>query len=99
MYDQVKALVAGQPGGTGAVAAISQNFRTTPAVLEWVNSVFAGVFDDEQRPAASLVAAGELVVFRTLQATAVITRSPLQFCVWVTTALVALRILRARDGG
>ncbi|MGE5230067.1 MAG: UvrD-helicase domain-containing protein, partial [Deltaproteobacteria bacterium] len=48
MYDQVKLLVAGQPGGTGAVEAIRQNFRTTPAVVQWVNNVFADVFDQDQ---------------------------------------------------
>ena len=47
LYDQVKALVAGQPGGTGVVTAISQNFRTTPAVVAWVNNVFADVFDSD----------------------------------------------------
>ena len=48
MYDQVRRLVAGQPDGTGALKAISQNFRTTPAVVNWVNNVFAGVFDDDR---------------------------------------------------
>ncbi len=50
MYDEVKDLVRSQPGGSGRVEAISQNFRTTPAVLGWVNNVFAGLFDDEQEP-------------------------------------------------
>ena len=45
LYDQVKRLVDGQPGGTGVVTAISQNFRTTPAAVAWVNNVFADVFD------------------------------------------------------
>ncbi len=48
LYDQVKRAVAGQPAGAGAVLAISQNFRTTPAVVGWVNNVFAGVFDHDQ---------------------------------------------------
>ena len=48
MYDQVKRLVAGQPGGTGALEVIRQNFRTTPSVVNWVNNVFAGVFDDDE---------------------------------------------------
>jgi ATP-dependent helicase/nuclease subunit A len=48
MYDQVKRLVAGQPDGAGALAAISQNFRTTPAVINWVNNVFSAVFDDDE---------------------------------------------------
>ena len=48
MYDQVKRLVAGQPGGTGALEVIRQNFRTTPSVVNWVNNVFAGVFDDDR---------------------------------------------------
>jgi len=47
MYDQVKRLVAGQPGGAGALEVIRQNFRTTPAVVNWVNNVFAGVFDGD----------------------------------------------------
>ena len=50
MYDDVKQLVEGQPGGTGAVRAIRQNFRTTPAVVGWVNNVFADLFDREQEP-------------------------------------------------
>ena len=50
MYDEVKDLVRSQPGGSGRVEAIRQNFRTTPAVLGWVNNVFAGLFDDEQEP-------------------------------------------------
>ena len=45
LYDQVKALVARQPEGSGVVTAIRQNFRTTPAVVEWVNTVFTDVFD------------------------------------------------------
>ena len=45
MYDQVRRLVAGQPAGTGATEVIRQNFRTTPAVVQWVNNVFADVFD------------------------------------------------------
>ena len=48
MYDEVKALVAAQPGGSGDVCAISQNFRTTPSVIGWVNNVFADLFDAEQ---------------------------------------------------
>ncbi len=48
MYDQVKRLVAGQPDGSGALEVIRQNFRTTPAVVNWVNNVFAGVFDDDR---------------------------------------------------
>ena len=45
MYDQVRRLIAGQPTGTGATEVIRQNFRTTPAVVQWVNNVFADVFD------------------------------------------------------
>src|SRR5450830_928063 len=45
LYDQVKRRVDGQPGGTGVVTAIRQNFRTTPAAVAWVNNVFADVFD------------------------------------------------------
>ena len=48
LYDQVKRLVDGQPGGSGQVTAIRQNFRTTPAAVAWVNNVFATVFDDDQ---------------------------------------------------
>ena len=48
LYDQVKRLVDGQPGGTGVVTAVRQNFRTTPAAVAWVNNVFATVFDDDQ---------------------------------------------------
>jgi ATP-dependent helicase/nuclease subunit A len=48
MYDQVKRLIAGQPGGAGALAVIRQNFRTTPSVVNWVNNVFAGVFDEDR---------------------------------------------------
>ena len=48
LYDQVKRLVGGQPGGTGVVTAIRQNFRTTPAAVAWVNNVFADVFDSDE---------------------------------------------------
>lgn len=48
MYDEVKSLISAQPGGTGIVTAIRQNFRTTPRVVAWVNNVFATVFDDDQ---------------------------------------------------
>jgi len=48
MYDQVKRQVAGQPGGTGALEVIRQNFRTTPSVVQWVNNVFADVFDEDR---------------------------------------------------
>ncbi|MGZ8649993.1 MAG: UvrD-helicase domain-containing protein, partial [Solirubrobacteraceae bacterium] len=44
MYDQVRRLVSGQPAA-GATEVIRQNFRTTPAVVQWVNNVFADVFD------------------------------------------------------
>ena len=48
MYDQVRRLVSGQPDGAGALEVIRQNFRTTPAVVQWVNNVFADVFDEDQ---------------------------------------------------
>jgi ATP-dependent helicase/nuclease subunit A len=48
MYDQVKRLIAGQPDGAGALEVIRQNFRTTPAVANWVNNVFSAVFDDDE---------------------------------------------------
>ncbi len=47
LYDEVKALVSRQPGGAGAVEAIRQNFRTTPAVAAWVNEAFTAVFDSD----------------------------------------------------
>ena len=50
MYDEVKELMNGQPGGAGAVEAISQNFRTTPALVDWVNRVFTDVFDGDAEP-------------------------------------------------
>jgi ATP-dependent exoDNAse (exonuclease V) beta subunit len=48
MYDEVKRLVAAQPNGSGAVEVIRQNFRTTPSVVQWVNNVFADVFDEDR---------------------------------------------------
>ena len=48
LFDQVKRLVDGQPGGAGVVTAIRQNFRTTPAAVAWVNNVFADVFDADK---------------------------------------------------
>ena len=48
LYDQVKKLVRGQPGGTGVVTAIRQNFRTTPSAVAWVNNVFADVFESDE---------------------------------------------------
>jgi ATP-dependent exoDNAse (exonuclease V) beta subunit len=48
LYDQVKSLVGGQPDGAGVVTAISQNFRTTPAAVAWVNNVFADVFESDE---------------------------------------------------
>ena len=47
LYDEVKALLRRQPAGTSAIEAIGQNFRTTPPVVDWVNGVFAGVFDPD----------------------------------------------------
>lgn len=47
LYDRVRKLVIGQPAGTSAVEVIGQNFRTTPAIVEWVNGVFAGVFNSD----------------------------------------------------
>ncbi len=48
MYDEVRRLVAGQPAGAGATEVIRQNFRTTPSVVQWVNNVFADVFDADR---------------------------------------------------
>ena len=47
LYDKVKSCIEGQPRGTGEVLAIRQNFRTTPGVVDWVNTIFAGVFDSD----------------------------------------------------
>ncbi len=48
LYDQVKALVAGQRDDGGEVLAISQNFRTTPPLVDWINDVFATVFEEDR---------------------------------------------------
>jgi ATP-dependent helicase/nuclease subunit A len=48
LYDEVKALVLGQPSSAGSVEVIRQNFRTTPDVVAWVNNVFADVFDTDR---------------------------------------------------
>ncbi len=48
LYDKVKRCIADQPDGRGVVLAISRNFRTTPALVDWVNGVFTPVFDDDQ---------------------------------------------------
>jgi len=48
LYDEVKDLIAAQPGGAGEILAIAQNFRTTPAAVEWANSVFTDVFGEDQ---------------------------------------------------
>ena len=48
LYDKVKRCIADQPDGRGVVLAISRNFRTTPALVDWVNGVFTAVFDDDQ---------------------------------------------------
>ena len=45
LYDEVKALLRAQPEGDAAIVAISQNFRTTPPLVEWVNGVFAAAFE------------------------------------------------------
>ncbi len=47
LYDEVKHVVAGQPGSTGRLEHLTQNFRTTPEAVDWINQVFAGVFDDD----------------------------------------------------
>jgi ATP-dependent exoDNAse (exonuclease V) beta subunit len=47
LYDQVKKVIAEQPGGTGRLEYLTRNFRTTGAVVEWVNGSFAPVFDDD----------------------------------------------------
>ncbi len=47
MFDEVRALIAGQPQGRGAVVSISQNFRTTPALVSLVNALFADVFNSD----------------------------------------------------
>jgi ATP-dependent helicase/nuclease subunit A len=48
LYDEVKELVRWQPGG--AVEVITQNFRTTPSLVAWVNTVFDTVFGDDAEP-------------------------------------------------
>jgi ATP-dependent helicase/nuclease subunit A len=48
LYDQVTALIRAQPEGAAAVEVISQNFRTTPALVEWVNGVFTDVFERDR---------------------------------------------------
>jgi ATP-dependent helicase/nuclease subunit A len=50
LYDEVKGLVGAQPEGAGAVEVIRQNFRTTPALVEWANRVFEGVFGADAEP-------------------------------------------------
>ena len=47
LYDEVKNLIRAQPEGRGRAVVIEQNFRTTPALVGWVNNVFASVFDDD----------------------------------------------------
>jgi ATP-dependent helicase/nuclease subunit A len=47
LYDEVKALLRRQPAGSAALEAISQNFRTTPPLVEWLNRVFEGVFAED----------------------------------------------------
>ena len=48
MYDEVKDLVDGQPGGAGRLLVIEQNFRTTPGVVEWVNDAVGPAFVEEK---------------------------------------------------
>ncbi|MEE4274976.1 MAG: UvrD-helicase domain-containing protein, partial [Thermoleophilia bacterium] len=50
LYDEVKELVAAQPEGAGVVEVIRQNFRTTPALVDWANGVFEGVFGVDAEP-------------------------------------------------
>jgi ATP-dependent helicase/nuclease subunit A len=50
LYDEVKELVAAQPEGAGVVEVIRQNFRTTPALVDWANRVFEGVFGADAEP-------------------------------------------------
>ena len=50
LYDEVKELVQSQPEGAGVVEVIRQNFRTTPALVEWANRVFEDVFGDDAEP-------------------------------------------------
>jgi ATP-dependent helicase/nuclease subunit A len=48
LYGTVEGLIKGQRDGTGMVRKLSQNFRSTPAVVEWVNDVFRDVFVAEE---------------------------------------------------
>ncbi|MBN2204539.1 MAG: PD-(D/E)XK nuclease family protein, partial [Thermoleophilia bacterium] len=50
LYDEVKERVAAQPDGAGVVEVIRQNFRTTPALVDWANGVFEGVFGVDAEP-------------------------------------------------
>jgi len=50
LYDEVKGLVRAQPEGAGVVEVIRQNFRTTPALVEWANGVFESVFGVDAEP-------------------------------------------------
>ncbi len=45
LYDEVKRLVETQPHGKGERLVITQNFRTTPLLVDWVNTVFDEVFE------------------------------------------------------
>ena len=49
LYDEVKELLGRQPAGTAALQAISQNFRTTPSLVAWVNEVSPTMFADAQQ--------------------------------------------------
>ena len=90
MYDQVKRLVAGQPDGTGALEVIRQNFRTTPRSSNWVNNVFAGVFDDDREEGGRGLPVGGAVPGSRLRGRA-------WPCCWVTTS--ARRPVRPRRRG
>ena len=50
LYDEVKRLVLAQPDGAGVVEQLRQNFRTTPTLVDWVNTAFDGVFGDDAEP-------------------------------------------------
>jgi len=50
LYDEVKRVIERQPDGTGRVEELTCNFRTTPELVDWVNEVFAPVFEEDFAP-------------------------------------------------
>jgi ATP-dependent helicase/nuclease subunit A len=48
MYDRVKRKIDSLPDSDGGVEQLTQNFRTTPQIITWVNDVFDSVFVREE---------------------------------------------------